>query len=374
MKILHICCNYADTKVFKSLFSHLAAQGVAQSVYVPEKRTGDMGKNLPEDGAYPVRYSLIVRPMDRLLYFTKARRALPDLLEKMDLADVTLVHAHTLFTDGGIAYRLHQRTGLPFVVTLRFSDIEYFFKYEPHLRPYALRMLRAASRVLFLSPVHRDRVLSRYVPAGDREAILKKSAVVPNGIEEAWLTGRPHALPEGRLRIAFAGKLTARKQPERAMAAAELLAQRLPERRVTVHLAGDGELREKLSLSPSVRTGRAELLGRVEGMQALQSFYDGCDLLLVPSTAETFGMVYLEAMSRGLPVLYTRGQGFDGQFPEGDVGFHVDAGDVSDMADKAAACLKGYEARSARCVERARSLAWPRVAERMRDIYREAGA
>ena len=85
-------------------------------------------------------------------------------------------------------------------------------------------------------------------------------------------------------------------------------------------------------------------------------------------------MVYLEAMSRGLPVLYTRGQGFDGQFPEGDVGFHVDARDVSDMADRAAACLEGYEARSARCIERARGLAWPRVAERMRDIYREAGA
>ena len=260
------------------------------------------------------------------------------------------------------------------MVTLRFSDIEYFFKYEPHLRPYALRMLRAASRVLFLSPVHRDKVLSRYVPACEREAIRQKSAVVPNGIEEAWLTGRPHALPQGRLRIAFAGKLTARKQPERAIAAAELLAGRLPGREVTLRLAGDGELREKLSQSPAVRSGRAELLDRVEGMGALQSFYDGCDLLLVPSTAETFGMVYLEAMSRGLPVLYTRGQGFDGQFPEGDVGFHVDARDVSDMADRAAACLEGYEARSARCIDRAQGLAWPRVAERMRDIYREAGA
>lgn len=372
MKILHVCCNYADTKVFKSLFSHLAAQGTAQSVYVPEKREKDMGRNVPEDGAFGVHYSLIVRPIDKLLYFTKARRALPDLLRKVELAGVNLVHAHTLFTDGGIAYRLQRETGLPFVVTLRFSDIEYFYKYEPHLRPHAARILRAASRILFLSPVHRDKVLSRYVAAGEREAMAAKSCVVPNGIEPVWLDGGAHALPSDRLKIAFAGKLTARKQPGKAVAAAELLAQRLPGRAVSLQLAGEGELRPQLERLHAVKAGRASLLGRMEGMDALKAFYDGCDLLLVPSTAETFGMVYLEAMSRGLPVLYTRGQGFDGQFPEGSVGFAVDPGDVADMADKAEACLQDYEAMSRRCIEGACALAWPRIAGRMQAIYREA--
>lgn len=372
MKILHVCCNYADTKVFKSLFSHLAAQGTAQSVYVPEKREKDMGRNVPEDGAFDVHYSLIVRPIDKLLYFTKAWRALPDLLGKVDLAGVNLVHAHTLFTDGGIAYRLQRDTGLPFVVTLRFSDIEYFYKYEPHLRPHAARILRSASRILFLSPVHRDKVLSRYVAAGEREAMAAKSCVVPNGIEPVWLDAGAHALPSDRLKIAFAGKLTARKQPGKAVAAAELLAQRLPDRAVSLQLAGEGELRPQLERLHAVKAGRASLLGRMEGMDALKAFYDGCDLLLVPSTAETFGMVYLEAMSRGLPVLYTRGQGFDGQFPEGSVGFAVDPGDVADMADKAEACLHDYEAMSRRCIEGARALAWPRIAGRMQAIYREA--
>ena len=372
MRILHICCNYADTKVFRSLFSHLCAQGTAQSVYVPEKRAKDMGRNVPEDGAIDVHYSLIVRPWDKLLYFTKARRALPDLRGKVNLAGVDLVHAHTLFTDGGIAYRLHRQTGLPFVVTLRFSDIEYFFKYEPHLRPHAMKILRAASKVLFLSPVHRDKVLSRYVPAGEQAAMREKSAVVPNGIEPVWLDGKVHALSPDRLKVAFAGKLTARKQPEKAVEAMELLSQRLPERAVSLQLAGDGELQAQLERLAAVREGRACLLGRMEGMEALKSFYDGCDLLLVPSTAETFGMVYLEAMSRGLPVLYTRGQGFDGQFPEGDVGFAVDARDVSDMADKAVACLQNYEAMSRRCIEGAHALAWPHIAARMQAIYREA--
>ena len=82
MTTLHICCNYAGPKVFHSLFAHLAAQGVRQTVYVPEKHAANMGRNLPGDGAFDVRYSLTVRPWDRLLYFTKARRALPDLMRR----------------------------------------------------------------------------------------------------------------------------------------------------------------------------------------------------------------------------------------------------------------------------------------------------
>lgn len=371
MKILHVCCNYADTKVFKSLFSHLAAQGTAQSVYVPEKREKDMGRNVPEDGAFDVHYSLIVRPIDKLLYFTKAWRALPDLLGKVDLAGVNLVHAHTLFTDGGIAYRLQRDTGLPFVVTLRFSDIEYFYKYEPHLRPHAARILRSASRILFLSPVHRDKVLSRYVAAGEREAMAAKSCVVPNGIEPVWLDAGAHALPSDRLKIAFAGKLTARKQPGKAVAAAELLAQRLPDRAVSLQLAGEGELRPQLERLHAVKAGRASLLGRMEGMDALKAFYDGCDLLLVPSTAETFGMVYLEAMSQGVPVLYTKGQGFDGQFPEGEIGYAVPCGDVQAQTEALKRVVQEYAQRSQRCVAGAEKYAWPRIAGMWMRLYRE---
>ena len=33
------------------------------------------------------------------------------------------------------------------------------------------------------------------------------------------------------------------------------------------------------------------------------------DIYVMPSIIETFGLVYAEAMSQGLPVIYTRGQG-----------------------------------------------------------------
>ena len=104
----------------------------------------------------------------------------------------------------------------------------------------------------------------------------------------------------------------------------------------------------------------------------MRDFYESCHLFLLPSRAETFGMVYLEAMSRGLPVLYTRGQGFDGQFPEGEAGFAVDPGDPRGIARAALAALEGYEARSARCIQLASSLCWGNVVERVAECYRAA--
>ena len=47
MSLLHICCNLAGSTVFPQMFEALAAQGISQQVFVPEKRPEDMGKNLP---------------------------------------------------------------------------------------------------------------------------------------------------------------------------------------------------------------------------------------------------------------------------------------------------------------------------------------
>ena len=103
----------------------------------------------------------------------------------------------------------------------------------------------------------------------------------------------------------------------------------------------------------------------------MKAFYADCDVLLVPSSAETFGMVYLEAMSQGVPVLYTKGQGFDGQFPEGEVGYAVPCGDVRAQAQALGRVMQGYAERSKRCIEGARRYAWPRIAGMWMELYRE---
>ncbi len=364
MKLLHICCNLAGSTVFPQLFEALHAQGLEQEVFVPERRAGNLGKNQPQ--GVKTHAALTVKATDMLFFFRKSQRSVPEILRRVDMEGVSLIHAHTLFTDGSIARHLSEKTGVPYMVTLRYSDIEAIWKYEPHLRPMARAILRGAKRVVFLSPAARNKVLSTWLKGEERAQVEKKSAVIPNGLDPAWLDGCTRESIGDPVRVGFAGILNDRKRPLDALAAVHEANRQQNAVRFALRACGDGPLKEKLTAG--LEAGD-EYLGKISGMDAMKAFYQKCDLLLLPSTAETFGMVYLEAMSQGVPVLYTKGQGFDGQFASGEVGFPVTAGDTHEMARRLIECAANYAARSERCIARAREYAWPVVARKWLSLY-----
>lgn len=367
MSVLHICCNLARSGVFHELFETLSGMGLSQKIFVPEKNARDLGKNEP--AGIETHSALTVRASDSAFFFMKARRSVPEIIRQVDLKGVSLLHAHTLFTDGTIARRLSKQTGLPYVATLRYSD-DVIYRWEPHLRPTARAVLAEARRVIFLSEGVRERVLSGWLGGALAKAVREKSAVIPNGLGAEWLSGAPREALRDPVRVGFAGLYNGRKRPLDALAAVHEAAAR-GGRAFVFRGIGSGPLEERLraALAPGDR-----LFPRAAGGEAMRGFYAGCDMLLVPSSAETFGMVYLEAMSQGVPVIYTRGQGFDGQFPEGVVGYSAKCGDIREQADRLIQLADGYAERSARCVEAAARYAWPAVAGKWLKLYKEAGA
>ncbi|MBR2942776.1 MAG: glycosyltransferase family 4 protein [Clostridia bacterium] len=363
MKILHICCNLAGSTVFPQLFEALCEAGLSQEVFVPERREADLNKNVPK--GVTTHYAMTVKATDMLFFFRKAQRSVPEIEKRVDMKTVDLIHAHTLFTDGSIAEKLSEKTGVPYMLTLRYSDIGAIWKYEPHLRPMARRILRGAKHIVFLSEAAREGVLSNWLSEKDRALIEPKTAIIPNGIRPEWLTGEARTALGNPVRVGFAGKLNNRKRPL-DVANAVHKASDAGERRYVLRACGTGPLENEFK---ALLREEDTYVGAVRGMDAMKEFYRECDMLLVPSSAETFGMVYLEAMSQGVPVLYTRGEGFDGQFPEGAAGYAVGCGDIEEQAKRIADICEGYAERSARCVELSRGYAWPIVAEKWMKLY-----
>ncbi|MBQ7825501.1 MAG: glycosyltransferase, partial [Clostridia bacterium] len=211
MSILHICCNLAGSTVFPQLFEALEAEGVEQVVFVPEKRKADLNKNVPS--RVETYSALTVKTTDALLFFRKAQRTVPAIEKRVDMQRVQLIHAHTLFTDGSIAHKLHQKYQIPYIVTLRYSDIEAIWRYEPHLHPMARRILMDAKFVVFLGGAAKAKVFGEWLNMHEQPLIEEKSVIIPNGIRPEWRDGEARQGLHTPVRVGFAGVLTRRKRP-----------------------------------------------------------------------------------------------------------------------------------------------------------------
>ena len=104
--------------------------------------------------------------------------------------------------------------------------------------------------------------------------------------------------------------------------------------------------------------------GWKKSKEELLSAYQGADLFIMPSLRETFGTVYLEAMTQGLPCIYTKSEGIDGWFRDGEIGKAVSPLDANQIADAIFAIQQDYAAMSARCIQRVQTFRWEAIARR----------
>ena len=94
------------------------------------------------------------------------------------------------------------------------------------------------------------------------------------------------------------------------------------------------------------------------------------DLFVLPSFKETFGLSYMEALSQGLPIVYTLNEGFDGTYPNGLVGYSADANNVDSIADSIKECLNNYTILRKNVMNLDFSeYRWSNIAIRYKDLY-----
>ena len=76
-------------------------------------------------------------------------------------------------------------------------------------------------------------------------------------------------------------------------------------------------------------------------------------------------------MSQGLPVIYTAGEGFDGQFQDGDVGYAVDPHSPQQIAELIEKITLDYNRISRNCLSRVDRFRWDTISDRYQKLYEE---
>lgn len=203
--------------------------------------------------------------------------------------------------------------------------------------------------------------------------------IIPNGVDVRRFhpdtPPRPE-LADGRLNVLFVGRLDPRKGLPVLLDAFPAVRRRVPEARLLV--VGDSFLRPWFERR--VRAGEREhvqFLGAVPP-EALPGYYASAHVVVSPALKnESFGIVLLESMAAGRPVVASDIPGYRSVVEGPDDGVLVPPGDAAALGEAVTALLRDPARRlalAARGRARAERFSWSSVAERLETYYRELTA
>ena len=363
-KVLHINRNYLGTTLHQTMIEHLNNLGVESQVFVPvcskDGATIEPNKNVVVSNCF--------NNIDRYIYDLKQFKIIRAIEKNIDVKSFDIIHAYTLFTDGNAAMKLAEKYKKPFVVADRNTDVNDFFAKLFYLRGRGIKIMRKAQKIFFLSEAYRKQVFEKYVPEKYHDELFAKTIVAPNGIDDFWFT---HAqIAEKKIgtpvKLVYAGKINRNKNISTIQKAMNVLRDKGIDSTLTVigKIVDQGEF-DKIKDDPHIA-----YLPAMPKEQLIEQ-YRNHDIFVRPSFAESFGLVYAEALSQGLPVVYSKGQGFDGQFEEGTVGFHCDAYDGNDVAKSIENVILKYYDIQKGCVAFSRKFQWEKLCAEYVSLYYE---
>ncbi len=342
MVILHIANSYGGTAVYTNLYTAIDTNmDVEQWIYVPlnshnHERVGNMMIDFKNQKS-KIAYSTILKPWHRYLYGMKIRTIVRDVEHRFDLSRVDIIHAGSLCLDGAVAYELSKRYNIPYITAVRGTDKTYYRLRWRH--SYFSRILKRASQVIFISPKFRELFLNAYIREQDKTEIENHTRVIPNGVGQVFLSNMniQKRKPDDKTLhlIYIAAFYRGKGLIETILAIDEL---RKKGYNISLNAIGKGLPNRPFD---KAYMDQVEAVCRDKKWVRLQPFMPSTELIcemrkadafIMVSSPETFGLVYVEALSQCLPVIYAKDEGFDGFYPDGFVGYAAKAGNVASIA------------------------------------------
>lgn len=272
-----------------------------------------------------------------------------------------LVHVHEPFSPG-LAMAGALASAAPVVATFH-ASADRLWTYRT-FAPLLGIVGRRLHRAIAVSPA------AAALLAGDLGLNVE---VAPNGIgDDRFLPAVPLALPPAPT-VLFVGRLEPRKGLRVLLDALPALVARVPHVRLLI--AGDGRERNALAALPPALARHVMHLGAVSDDE-LRRCYASADVFVAPALArESFGVVLLEAMAAGVPIVASDIPGYRAVVRDSVDGLLVPPQDPRSLCAALASVLTDRTraaALSSHARTRARDFSWTRTTDAILSIYDDA--
>ena len=272
-----------------------------------------------------------------LMFKMNAKKALESLLEN---EDIDIIHGHYLFPAGAAAVEIGNEHGIKTYVTAHGSDMFEVYKKQPLMRSTLKKVLKKADVVLAVSNALKHEIIATGVTGISNKTRLcwnsvdidKFSSKENNSFKQEYkLTDKPIVL--------FVGNIIKRKNVESLIEAKKIAGSDY-----YLVIVGDGPLFKKLNKKVEDENIRDVIF--TGSRDDVEKIIPSCDVLVLPSFSESFGLVLIEALACGKPVIGSNVGGITEIINE-NVGLLVNPNKVSSIASAIDNVINDNEFRAA---------------------------
>jgi D-inositol-3-phosphate glycosyltransferase len=247
------------------------------------------------------------------------------------------------------------------------------------------RILMRADRIIVATLAEHSQLRFLY-KAGDHKLV-----VIPPGVDTSHFYPIPPdeakqyigLKPESRM-VLFVGRIEPLKGVDTLIQAMACL--QLDESIRPVHLAIIGgnpaanpqdmtmEMTRLQKMCDELAMGQMVIFLGKRGQDTLPYYYSAAEVLVMPSHYESFGMVALEAMACGTPVIASEVGGLAYLVRDGETGFTIPSSEPDKLCEKLSWLLSDphlHRTMGLRAAEYARSYSWDKIAPQVVDVYEE---
>ena len=313
-----------------------------------------MAKESKENGFYVHRIAF-----KKILFFGIVLSWLKALINLRKI-DPDVIHVQSIGV-GVPAYLAKLFMRKPYVVWGHGFDVYFPWRFKKII---AKIVIKNADVVIALSENMRDKI---------KEIYRRDIKIIPNGIDmELFRDESEHSIHNNDKKlILFVGSLRPVKGVIYLIEAMNIIRQDIPEVRLLI--VGDGEDKKKLTefVEKSDLKKYVHFAGKIEN-EKIPAYMAKSDVFVLPSLSEGFGIVVIEAMASGLPIIATNVGGLPDIIKDGENGFLIQPKRPEEIAKKINIIFKNDKLREKirkNNKEKSKKYSWNIIAKDLEDIY-----
>ncbi|CDF57737.1 glycosyltransferase [Thermobrachium celere] len=264
----------------------------------------------------------------RGLFFDKSGRLMAIGIKKI-VRDINkefkfdIIHSHVALPDGYAGMIINQKYKVPHVVTIHGQDFQNTIYKSEKCKKQLFKVLDNVDYIITVS-----NKLKKIV---EGESFYSKIVTINNGIDKEIIVNqfKPRQ-SDNKIKIVSVSNLKKTKGLQYNLYALERLVRKYKD--VYYDIIGEGEYKSELKrlVDELGLVNNVRFLGKMDHSKVI-SILKNYDIFSLPSYKEGFGMVYLEAMAQGLPVIAVKGEGIEDVINNSINGFLVERENIDEL-------------------------------------------